>query len=539
MNTALAEWRRRELPRRAAINSLGLGGTNAHVILEEAPPVEPSSASRPGQLLVLSARTESALDAASRELAESLKLAPQLNLADVAYTLQTGRKSFSHRRIAVCQDNEEGIRLLESPAPTDTAVFETAEPPVFFMFPGGGAQHANMGAELYQGEPVFREHVDQCLELFSPHLGFDLKRLLYRSRSRLGYPAGVSDELTQTSTGLPALFAVEYALAKLWMSWGIRPKAMIGHSLGEYVAACLSGVISLQDAVALVALRSRLFQELPEGRMLSVASTAADLEPLLGDDLWLATINAPSVCVVSGPISSISSLERLLNDRDIETSPIHISVAAHSEMVAPILERFAGLASRVRLSPPGIPYISNVTGNWVTANDMIDSQYWTRHLRETVRFSDGVRHLLEHGAVLLEVGPGNTLTSLARQHDSTATTLAVPSLSHPRSPEPDTTSLLKAVGRLWLAGARIDWHAFHSGERRRRVPLPSYPFERRRYWLDRGETFQSAAHGKRSDVSSWFYIQSWKRTMPLPRAATESRNWLLIADELGLADAIR
>ena len=323
----------------------------------------------------------------------------------------------------------------------------------------------------------------------------------------------------------------------------MRPSAMIGHSLGEYVAACLSEVISLEDAVALVALRSRLFQELPEGAMLSVALPESEVAPLLGDDLWLAAVNAPALCVVSGSVRSIAELRRSLSARDVENSPIHISVAAHSEMVAPILDRFAGLVDRINFSAPKIPYVSNLTGEWAATGDVTDSRYWTRHLRQTVRFSDGVRLLLEKSAILLEVGPGTTLTTLARQHSSGSAKSIIASLGHPRNAEPDSISLLKAMGQLWLAGAGIDWQAFHRGEPRRRVPLPSYPFQRRRYWLDRSPVAQPAGLAKKFDVSSWFYIQSWKRTMPLPSAAgaleSEQRNWLIFADEHGLAEAIR
>lgn len=550
VNTTLSEWKTGGLPRRAGVSSFGIGGTNAHAVLEEAPAIEPSGQARPWQLLVLSAKTPSALDTATANLAEHLKQHPDSNLADVAYTLQIGRRSFSHRRFLVCQDLEDAANSLNAldPRAVFTKFEEAVERPVVFMFTGQGAQYVNMALELYQVEPTFREQVDRCAELLKPHLNLDLRDLLYPSEDQV---EEARQQLGQTAITQPALFVVEYALAKLWMEWGVRPTAMIGHSIGEYVAACLAGVFSLEDALALVATRGRLIQQLPSGAMLAVPLPESQVLPLLGPALSLAVINGPSLCVVSGPPEDIEALHNRLSARNVACRPLHTSHAFHSTMMEPILEPFIEVVGRIEPRLPQIPFVSNVSGTWITAAEAVDPRYWARHLRQTVRFAEGLGQLFrDPGQVLLEVGPGPTLSTLATRHpDRPAEQVVVSSLRHPRERQPDVAFLFTTLGKLWLAGVKVDWAGFYANERRRRLPLPTYPFERQRYWLEPapqmgrrpatgGQLAEEPSITRKPDVADWFYVPSWTRSVVAAHEldGQPARScWLLFADECGLA----
>ncbi|HEY0602390.1 MAG TPA: type I polyketide synthase, partial [Herpetosiphonaceae bacterium] len=387
VNTQLSEWTATDAPRRAGVSSFGIGGTNAHLILEEAPTVAPSDPAQPWQLLLLSAKTETALEQATDNLLTYLRENPATNLADVAYTLQVGRKAFSQRRAVVCRDRDQAIALLEARDPRQvlTTSGEPRERPIVFLFPGQGAQYVGMGRDLYDGEPVFRQAVDRCAELLRPQLGVDLRNVLYPGAQQA---ESAGQQLSQTWLAQPALFVVEYALAQLWISYGVRPGAMLGHSIGEYVAATLAGVLSLADALKLVAARGRLMQQLPGGSMLGVALAESALRPLLGPALDLAAINGPASCVVSGSHAAIEELRAQLAAQGIESRLLHTSHAFHSAAMDAIRAPFAELVGSVRLSPPQSPYLSNLTGGWISAAEATDPRYWARHLRETVRFAD-------------------------------------------------------------------------------------------------------------------------------------------------------
>ncbi len=481
VNTSLAEWNTNGAPRRAGVSAFGIGGTNAHLVLEEAPVSMPTPATRPWHLLVLSARTGAALERAAQNLGAYLREHPDLGLADLAYTLQAGRKAFGQRMALVCQDSDDATDALESQDPQRVLVqsAERSDRPVVFLFPGQGAQYIQMAQDLYQEEPLFREQIDRCAELLRPHLGLDLRAILYPAPEQV---IEANRQLQQTWLTQPALFAVEYALAQLWMSWGVRPQALLGHSIGEYVAACLAGVFSLEDALALVALRGRLIQELPAGAMLSVPLSEAELRPLLGPELALAAVNAPALCVVSGPVEAVAHLEQRLAASEVASRRLHTSHAFHSAMMDPIVERFAEEVGQFILRPPALPYLSNVTGTWITAGEATDPRYWARHLRQTVRFADGIAELLaEPERIMLEVGPGRMLSTLVQQHRHAA---VIASLRHPHDEQSDVAFLLGGLGRLWLAGAPIAWERLYASERRQRLPLPTYPFERRRYWIE-------------------------------------------------------
>jgi acyl transferase domain-containing protein len=501
----LTDWAATGSPRRAGVSSFGIGGTNAHVVLEEAPVLPASGPSRPWQLLLLSAKSGTALEAATTNLVRSLRQHPDDSLADIAHTLRVGRTALQHRRMLVCRDRADALAALETRNPDRVSTYaqQPRSRPIIFMFPGQGAQYVQMAAGLYEAEPVFRKYVDRCAALLMPHLGLDLREMLYPPEG-----SGISDQgsggmrdtdwqarpptpdprplaLDQTQYAQPALFVIEYALARLWMSWGVRPEAMIGHSVGEYVAACLAGVFSLADALALVALRGRLMQQLPSGAMLSVPLPEDELRPLLGEALDLAAVNAPALCVASGPAEAIADLHDRLAERGLETRRLRTSHAFHSAMLDPILEPFAAQIGTVALKPPKIPYISNLSGSWTSAAEATDPGYWARHLRQTVRFSDGVRLLLaEPDRVFLDAGPGRTLGTSVLQHPEAARHVVLPSLRHPRDQQDDNAFLLTTLGKLWLAGVPIDWAGFTAHERRRRLPLPTYPFERRRYWIE-------------------------------------------------------
>lgn len=480
----LTEWKAGTTSRRAGVSSFGIGGTNAHVIVEEAPVVETSTQTRPAQLLLLAAQKHTALEAMTANLAAHLEQHPEINLADVAYSLKAGRKAFAYRRALVCRDLDGAIAALREPSPqiVQTGVHQGASRGVAFMFTGQGAQYVNMGADLYRHEPAFRKHVDHCSDLLVQHLGFDLRAVLYPDEENT---PEAEAQITQTAITQPALFVIEYALAQLWMEWGIRPAAMIGHSIGEYVAACLAGVFSLEDSLRLVAARGRLMQSLPEGSMLAVPLAEKDVQPLLGEHLSLAAVNAPSLCVVSGPVDAVSLLETQLAARGLACQPVRTSHAFHSAMMEPILDAFTREVEKTKRRPPQIPYISNVTGKPIRVDEAVEPSYYARHLRQTVRFAGGVGELLKrHDWALLEVGPGRTLCGLLERHpDKVAEQAVLPSLRHPRETKSDTEFILETLGSLWLAGVPVDWRGFYAHEKRQHLQLPSYPFERKRFWI--------------------------------------------------------
>ncbi|MBT8332073.1 MAG: type I polyketide synthase, partial [Deltaproteobacteria bacterium] len=545
VNNTLFAWEVSKYPWRAGVSSFGIGGTNAHVVLEEAPVKEPAAPSKPWQLLLLSAKTETALETATKNLVEHLKNQPDLNLADAAYTLQVGRRKFSNRRVVVCKNVDEAVNALDTADPNRlfTALANMDDRPVVFMFSGQGSQYVNMGLELYQVEPAFREQIDLCAEILKPHLGLDLRDVLYPDEKKIDE---ATHRLTQTLMTQPALFVIEYALAKLLAEWGIRPRAMIGHSIGEYVAACLSGVFSLKDALSLVATRGRLMQTLPAGAMLAVPLPEAKVSPLLGKQLSLAAINGPSLCVVSGPTEAVAELKSRLTAQDVGCRHLHTSHAFHSEMMEPILQPFIQQIRKSTLNPPRTPFVSNVTGRWITPAEATDPGYWAKHLRQTVCFAQGAEALLkEPGSVLLEIGPGNTLSSLIRQHPAKSSDQVVlTSLRHPRDHHPDTAFLLNTLGRLWLAGVKIDWAGFYAREQRHRIPLPTYPFELQRYWVEPQTQAPpnkavKGTVGKKPNIADWFYIPSWKRTSPLKLDNFDILNqkelsWLIFIDEYGV-----
>lgn len=541
VNTTLKQWETNGTPRRAGVSSFGIGGTNAHVILEEAPLRDrKTSSDNSPQLLILSAKTASALEKATANLATHLRTHPDLNLADVAYTLAMGRKAFAHRRMVVAQDIPDAVTALESVdlARGVTPVQDAGDRPVAFMFSGQGTQYVEMARELYDKEPTFQRELDTCCELLYPHLGLDLREILYPRSLSL---AEATEQLKQTAITQPALFAIEYALAQVWIAWGIEPVAAIGHSIGEYVAACIAGVFSLEDALSLVAKRGKLMQEMPPGSMLAVPLSEAELEPILPADLSLALINGPSNCVVSGAIAAVAAFHQQLSSRGVESRTLHTSHAFHSPMMEPMLAAFTTAVEQVTLNPPKIPYISNVTGTWIAPSEATNPHYWAQHLRQTVRFAQGLETLFKPADwCLLEVGPGRTLTTFAKRHPAKGGDRPIfPSLRHPQDSQSDLMFLFNTLGQLWTVGVHINWEQFYGGEHYR-LPLPTYPFERQSYWIEPHKSLESFTSRpslqKQANPTHWFYLPSWKRStlpqLPLNLPPTGSC-WLVFLDPDG------
>jgi amino acid adenylation domain-containing protein len=529
VNTRLAEWKADGMPRRAGVSSFGLGGTNAHIILEEAPETKRADlTTRSAQLIVFSAKTRPALDKATANLASHLEKSPAVNLADVAHTLQVGRRAFAHRRFLVCRNTNEAASSLKSldPKRVFTKDSETAQSKMIFMFPGQGAQQVNMGLEAYQSEPIFRQQIDACAEILKPHLYMDLRNVLYPKAEHL---EAARQQLKQTSFAQTSLFVVEYALSQLWLERGVKPGAMIGHSVGEYVAACLAGVFRLEDVLKLLAVRGRLMQDLPCGAMLAVSLPENEARTFLDSGLSLAAINSPSSCVISGPTEAVARLEHQFGEKRIACRQLQTSHAFHSAMVDPVLGAFTEELSKVKLNVPRIPFVSSPSGNWITEAQATDPGYWARHMRETVRFADGLGQLMrEEGSILLEVGPGNILSTLARHPNyKGAARAVVSSMGSGTKGNEEAVSLLKAVGQLWLEGVQVNWAALHAPEERHRVGLPTYPFERKRYWIDPPKYDEHAEVNGRKTVKCLKTLEDEKqpeRLRPQVKMTDESGN---------------
>jgi len=533
VNTAPLDWPTDGGPRRAGVSSFGIGGTNAHVVLEEPPARAESPPGRPWQILVLSAKSSKALDQASLNLGEFLSSHPDQNLADVAYTLGVGRCSLRHRRMLVCRTTHEAAGLLRGPASAgvSTSVVNSDLRPIVFMFPGQGVRCLDVAAGL-QHEPVFSETLDRCVKLVAPHIGLDLREILLPRPERA---VSAEKQLNRTAIAQPALFVLEYALASLWTSWGVRPQAMIGHSLGEYVASCLAGVFSLEHALALVAERGKILESLSDGAMLAIPLPEAEVREYLSERLDLAAVNGSRQCVVSGALEDIGSLRNRLAARKIDCRLLKTCRAFHSYMVDPVLETFAARVGKIALKPPSTPFISNVTGQWITTAQATDPSYWAEHMRKTVRFADGLRSLSElPRSILLEVGPGQTLATLARQACRESPEVSIlSSLGHPRDGRYDASVMAEAVGQVWIAGGRLDWPRYYAHERRRRVSLPTYPFQHQRFWVNqpaKGGTPHVGEDAGRKDVADWFFLPSWVRSLPADGQPEAGSHWLIFTD---------
>ncbi|HLP59447.1 MAG TPA: SDR family NAD(P)-dependent oxidoreductase [Candidatus Deferrimicrobium sp.] len=547
VNTEPKEWKNNGHPRRAGVSSFGIGGTNAHAVLEEAPPFmreDDGTPAREKEIIVLSARTETALNAARTHLVDFINKHQDLQLEDIAYTLQAGREAFfPHRAVTLAASAAEAAQALSSPesGKLHMAVTKEEDKHVIFMFSGQGSQYVNMGLDLYRSEPVFRAEMDRCFELLKPLLNYDIKDMIYPSHG-----PDNADRVNQTEIAQPLLFAGEYSLAKLIMSWGVKPYAMIGHSIGEYTASCLAGVFSLEDALKVIVRRGKLMQKMPPGAMLSVSLAPELLKPMLNSRLSLAAVNSSKHCVVSGPSDAVEQFQKQLIDRGYSHRPLHTSHAFHSFMMDPLIEEFTATLKSIRLNEPVIPYISNLSGTWIMVEEAVSPTYWGRHLRNTVQFGDGIRELVkDDAAIFVEVGPGNSLSTFVRQNENRKNGQPVLNLLRPAQENTsDIDQLLTQIGRLWLNGVSVDWTLFHNGRKKYRTPLPTYPFDRRLfkaelYSFNPGDAHVPIKPGlqRNPDMADWFYTPTWNRAPLSPykqEKITGAGTWLIFIDDCGL-----
>ncbi|WP_405109662.1 SDR family NAD(P)-dependent oxidoreductase [Micromonospora sp. NBC_01405] len=531
------EWLDRDAPRIAAVSSFGIGGTNAHVIVEQppAPPEPPARTTGTPQLWPVSARSADALAASCAALAEHLGDAGH-DPADVAFTLQEGRAAFAHRRLVVAGDPQAAVAELGGEPTVRTVAGVAGSPQVTFLFPGQGAQFPGSGRELYRTWPVYRDAVDTCADQLAPLLGFDLRELLN---------AEVTDEqaaakLNETAVTQPALFTVEWAMAQLLRSFGIEPVALLGHSIGEIVAATVAGVFALPDALRLVARRGRLMQALPPGGMLSLSLGAEAVRAMLPSELDIAASNSPSSCVVSGELAAVEQFAQELADIGLSGSLLRTSHAFHSRMMAPICDDLAALVDSFPRQAPRLRYLSNVTGDWITDEQATSAAYWATHVRQEVRLEDCLARLDELAdAVHVQVGPGQSMCVFARQYaasqgrsTSALTTMALPN----DTTATDVTVLATTVGRLWVSGVGLDFSAVRTTDGGRRVSLPGYPYERRRCWVDpdpvRPGVFEDDVEVPNDPLLTPLYLPAW-RSQPVPRRGGSllGETWLVLAGD--------
>ena len=471
----IVPWPRGEQPRRAGVSSFGVGGTNAHVILEEAPLAAPCAPGRTPVVLPLSARDEAALQRRAQELAAALEYRVDAELPDIVWTLASGRRELPVRAAIVADSiaaARERLRDIKSAAALE-------RPRVVFLFPGQGSQHANMARGLVDAEPVFAQHFARCCESASRLLGRDLRALILPPSDE----AAVQTLLEETRFAQPGLFAVEYALAKLWQSWGVQPDAMIGHSIGEYVAACLAGVFTLDDAMRLVVARGAAMHAQPRGAMLAVRAGEADVAQRLPGGIEIAGVNAAQVTVVAGASAAIDAFAAQLAQAQIASSRLHVSHAFHSATMDGALPEFRRAFDGVRLNAPTLPFYSCVSGRLIAADEATSPEYWCRQIRATVRFADAAHDALRDArTIALEVGPRQALSGLLRRTPEWNSRV-VASLGAADARDDDAAQLANAVGKVWCLGGAVDWTNY-CGNARCRVPLPGYPFAGPRHWVD-------------------------------------------------------
>ncbi|MBB5016750.1 acyl transferase domain-containing protein/acyl carrier protein [Chitinivorax tropicus] len=526
-----------QMTRRAGVSAFGIGGTNAHAILESTDHQVPSGPGRRLQVISVSGKSKAALQANVTQLQQWLADHPDAELADVAYTLHRGRTGLEHRSSVVCDSVADAVQRLSGNVPMLHS--KQADRGVVFMFSGQGTQYPGMMRDLYATETVFREVVDTCATLLQTWLGRDIRELMFDEAQ--------TDEpslLYRTRFTQPALFVSEFALAKLLMSWGIEPRAAIGHSIGEYVAACLAGVFSLPDALKLVAARAAAMDDMPAGSMIAVDLSEADIQPFLLPGVAVAAVNAPELVVVSGESSLIESIEHSLKQSDVHVRKLHTSHAFHSAMMDACLPTFARAFDEVTLNPPQWPFISDVSGDWITDEAATSVSYWLTQLRSAVRFSEGVSRLLaDTHSILLEVGPGRTLAGLVEmQLPAAERSRVVSTVRDIKRKQADDHVLLESLAQLWMLGVRIDWAGFYAAQQRRKLALPSYAFQRQRYWIDPVPTTASAAvehRPERLPLADWFYQPVWQQAArPAPAFPVQDSRWLLFDDEQGVVVAL-
>jgi acyl transferase domain-containing protein/acyl carrier protein len=551
--TELKEWRNDEYPLRAAVNSLGLGGTNAHVILQEAPP-EPedhvSKTTREYKLLPLSAKSPTALAKITENLAAYLKENPGLMLADAAYTLQVGRGHFAFRQAFVCSDTQEAVDLLANPDTAPVQPFHAGrrDAPLVFMYSGQGSEYINMGLDLYKKEESFRQDIDHCFEYLTSLIGENIKFILYPQDEKQMKEA--EKRIHRLYYTQPVKFIFEYAYSRLLMRWGLKPHALMGYSFGEYIVACLAGVFSMEDGLKVLLKRGEIMEKGFHGGMMTVSLPEAELVPLLPPGSFIGGVNTDELCLVSGEAEAIDALEKELEKRKVDMLRYRPTFPGHCPLVEPMLDELLRELEKITFNKPVIPIVCGLTGTWMTVEDATDPSYFTRQLREPVRFADMLKTLFEKpGTIFLEVGPGTTLVNFVRYYKESGKQPDIQyatMVRHHKDPAADDYFLLNRLALLWSYGKEIDWQALYGDKKRRRLSLPAYPFERQKYWID-FDPFKEAARGigrrrgKSPFVKDWLYVPSWKNSLlsaPVPGAQDREKPWMVFMDAGNRGDAL-
>ena len=534
VNTKLSDWGSTSLrPLRAGVSSFGIGGTNVHTIVEEAPAEVVSAEVRKSRLLVLSAKTDISLHRYLEQLKLFLENHPRVNLDDMAYTLQTGRKHFSHRMVIKFDSHKELISQLNSENIRDRIARVSNGSAIAFVFPGQGSQYPEMSKDLYEKLPLFREIADT---------GFSIANGLTGKNYRKFMNSDAEDDHTinDTTYTQPQIFIVEYALAKVMQTIGVSPAYMIGHSLGEYVAACISGVFSFEEGVALVVKRSEIMGKLPAGSMLSVGMSASEAEKFLNENISLAAINSPGQVVLSGNCQVIDELAEKLKFRGIAGVKLQSPHAFHSAIIESICGEYEEVLNKIQFGRLQIPFISNLSGEMITETDATSPAYWLTHMRETVLFSKGIKNLLSthQQTLFIEIGAGKILTSLIKQHSEYQKSNETLSLIRSyREIYDDFDCLMKGIGQLWTKGVPIDWEKLYKNEERRKIPLPTYSFEPENYPAEvnildfellSGLGIGANKTGQGTENLSYFPI--WKRSAPYHTGmATDKKGYLFFS----------
>jgi acyl transferase domain-containing protein/NADP-dependent 3-hydroxy acid dehydrogenase YdfG/acyl carrier protein len=577
VNNKLSDWKSAG-PRRAGVMSTGMGGTNAYLILEEAPESSDRDSIKSPNIFLLSAKNEEALNQSTKNLFGFLRDNEEVEINNVAYTLQEGRKTFNNRRFFVCKDKKEATEILGQ---ENSKQLFTGKPisgskrPVIFLFPGIGDHYVGMGYDLYHNVKAFKDEVDKCAQILNKYLDVDIRDVIYpkdyvRSvptnggsgidlkqmlASRVNKSADSSSQkLNQTLYAQPALFTLEYALARLWINLGVNPDAIVGHSMGEYLAACLSGVISLEDTLKLIATRAKLVNNLPLGSMVAVTLPESEVKQLLNENVSISLINSPNLCVVAGSENEMVKFENELKQRKILYRQVQNAHAFHSTMLNPIVNEFTEAVKQVNLNKPEVPYTSNLTGNWITDNEAKSAEYWAKHSNHTARFSDGLEKAWQkNDPIFLEVGPGNTLSVLAMQHPESKKNknpITVSSLRASYDNQSDISFFLTSAGKLWLSGVDINWGKLYEYKKPKRIPLPSYPFQKVNYWIDdksgsvKPLIQPTEKNSELNNFKDWFYIPGWRRSqLSLDSENSlifdDQKHWLIFLDEFGLGNKIK
>ncbi|WPV66532.1 polyketide synthase [Chitinophaga sp. LS1] len=540
VNTQLRDWTTTGIPRRAGVSSFGIGGTNAHVILEEyqPAPVAPYKG-RATQLLVVSGNTPASLTNTTENLTSFLEEQESVQLPDVSYTLLSGRKLLNYRSLFVADSRIDAVRSMKTGNGIQVEYKYRTEPKLIFMFPGEGPQYPHMGASLYKEDPYFREVLDTCFDIIFRYSGINHKPFLYpEGRGEMeGY-----QPLAEVQAVPVLLFSIEYSLAKLLIHYGVKPFAMIGHSLGEYACACIAGVMSLEDAVKLICNRGRVMQQALPGSMVAVSTDEATLKALLTNDVEIAGINGPTSWVISGPVHAIDAFCNILASQEVLYKKLNTSCAGHSRLMDPVLDEYASIVKGFKFNKPAIPIVSCITGNWLTETEMMTSDYWVSHIRKPVLFYKGIQQIQETSDLLyLEIGPGATLMNIVKESSARRNEAAIHFLKHPKSLAGEQTIFYQAIGQLALYGINIDWNKFYRTSEFRKTSLPGYAFDKQEYAPDYKAQFfkllntdnkSANQREKMLPAGDYGYVPEWKylrhRSQPKDIAAG---NYLILLPE--------